>query len=99
MDTKDENLFCNTRTFLHRESILKIEDEVKINFPKEYLGMKIIGVHTWNEAFTRRGLFSSFIFENKEQKQAIIFMGGRAFRFLDYGFIIDGEIKIHNNFV
>ncbi len=99
MDTKNKNDFCNIRSYLHRENVLRIENETKkINFPKKYLGMKIVGVHTWNECFTAKGFHSCCIFENKKQKNAVFAFPYQNFRLLDYDFIIDEEIIVHFHF-
>ncbi|HEB7537118.1 TPA: hypothetical protein RZH67_001646, partial [Campylobacter coli] len=99
INTKDDERFCNARSYLHRESVLKIEKNIiEINFPKEYLGMKIIGVHTWNECFAPKGVHSCAIFENDEIKMSIWTLAWETFRCFDYDFIIKEKIKIHNIF-
>lgn len=99
INTKDDERFCNARSYLHRESVLKVEKNIiEINFPKEYLGMKIIGVHTWNECFAPKGVHSCVIFENDEIKMSIWTLAWETFRSFDYDFIIKEKIKIHNIF-
>ncbi len=99
INIKDDERFCNARGYLHRESVLKIEKNIiEINFPKEYLGMKIIGVHTWNECFAPKGIHSCVIFENNEIKMSIWTLAWETFRCFDYDFIIKEKIKIHNVF-
>lgn len=68
MDVQN-NTFCNARTYLYRENVLKIENDIReINFPKQCFGMKIVGVHTWNECFTSKNFTSNIVFENHEIK-------------------------------
>lgn len=98
MDVKNNN-FCNTRSYLYRENVLKIENDIReINFPKQCFGMKIVGVHTWNECFTSKNFFSNIVFENHEIKCSIMSFSWESFRFFDFDFIIDENVKIHNIF-
>lgn len=98
MDAQN-NTFCNARTYLYRENVLKIENGIReINFPKQYFGMKIVGVHTWNECFTSKNFFSNIVFENHEIKCSIMSFSWESFRFFDFDFIIDENVKIHNIF-
>lgn len=96
MDVQN-NTFCNARTYLYRENVLKIENDIReINFPKQCFGMKIVGVHTWNECFTSKNFFSNIVFENHEIKCSIMSFSWESFRFFDFDFIIDENVKIHN---
>lgn len=98
MDVQN-NTFCNARTYLYRENVLKIENDIReINFPKQCFGMKIVGVHTWNECFTSKNFKSNIVFENHEIKCSIMSFPWESFRFFDFDFIIDKNVKIHNIF-
>ncbi|WP_337210382.1 hypothetical protein, partial [Campylobacter molothri] len=97
-DTKKHKDFLNTRSYLCRESIYKL-DSTKIlylNCPEKYLGMKIIGTHVWNDCFTSKDCYSYYVIENKTQKVAGGAPSYESFRSLEYDFIIDKETKIHN---
>ncbi|MGH2306129.1 hypothetical protein ACRCD9_07825, partial [Campylobacter taeniopygiae] len=92
IDIKNDN-FINQRTNLYKENVynLKSSRELKLNFPKEYLGMKILGMYYRNN----KDILSYCIFENKNQKILQGIYHVLSFNALEYNFIIDSEIKIH----
>lgn len=94
LDFKNSN-FINQRTNLYKENTynLKNSKELKLNFPKEYLGMKILGVYYRNN----KDILSYCVFENKNQKVLQGIYHVLSFNALEYNFIIDSEIKIHQS--
>ncbi|MFB1639695.1 hypothetical protein ABZN45_03840 [Campylobacter sp. MRC_CM3] len=92
IETKNDN-FTNQRTYLYKENVynLKSSKELKFNFPKEYFGMKILGMHYHN----KQRIFSYCIFENQDQKVLQGIFETQSFNALEYDFIINSEIKIH----
>ncbi|HFN3227024.1 TPA: hypothetical protein ACHD73_000585 [Campylobacter jejuni] len=98
IENKNDNNFVIARTYLYREKVYKIDNIKEINFSENDLNMKIIGIHTWNDAFLSVGYHSCCILENNKQKVAFTSYSGETFRKIDFNFIVNKTIKIHHFF-
>ncbi|RTI97507.1 hypothetical protein C3H98_09425, partial [Campylobacter jejuni] len=99
IDVKNNENFVKIRSYLCRENVYKLENKkkLKLNLPIQYHGMKIIGVHTWNNCFTSPYLCSYCILENQYQKILIPVYHHEGFMATEYNFTIEKNIEIHNH--
>lgn len=79
------------------ENIFRLKDEVKLKFPKEFLGYTLVGLHTFNISGARRSYFACML---KNKFSTIIKAIGlvRYFAGMEQEFIIDEESFIACNY-